>query len=98
MDNQARLWVILSVADPNYRAGVGPIERSREGVSAPVIRDLARVYDAIVEVYDTRSQQLIASQRFDNQFFHALGGNQTVRFYEDDDQHLVEVNRLDLIP
>jgi hypothetical protein len=63
-----RLWVLITVADANWKPSHPASRRERP---LPPPSEYRRFYDTILEVIDVRSNQLLASRRFD-QFFDDL--------------------------
>jgi hypothetical protein len=95
-DSSGVLWVLLNVADTEWRP--------REGILRPggmiYIPDTMKelIFDTIIEAIDLRSGQLLASQRFP-EYFRKFAGERTIyRYTEDEDANpYYLVRRLSLV-
>jgi hypothetical protein len=65
------LWCAVAVADRNWHRGLGPARGGELARAWYPVDDWSRVYDTMVEVFDSRTGRLVASQRID-QFVAAL--------------------------
>lgn len=63
VDSLGRLWILASVADPHWEAGLGTPVRGEGGHSFQSVADVVRYRDGIIEVRDTTSGALIARRR-----------------------------------
>jgi hypothetical protein len=64
MDSAGMLWVIVHVADENWKSGVGNV-RGMYNRQVRGIADENKYWDSIIEVIDPVSGTLVATQRFD---------------------------------
>jgi len=78
-DGREHLWVVLNVPDANWRPLPPP-----PGERGPPI-DMDRQYDTIIEVINTRTGELLGSQRYGEQLGELLPGGFVVRYREDAD-------------
>lgn len=63
-EDEAGLWVYAEVADPKWRAGIGPLTRHSAGWTMHSY-DPRKVYDALFELRDTQTGEVIFTQRLD---------------------------------
>jgi len=81
-DGHEQLWVILQVPDANWRAP--PAAMLPQGERGPPV-DWDREYDTIVEVINTRTGRLLASQRFGELLRRLMPGGHVAHYREDTD-------------
>jgi hypothetical protein len=79
-DADGLLWVMINVADENWR----PLPRGYVRMERPVPRDQDnRLYDTIIEVIDPSRREVIAHGRFDPRFIRMHG--EYLYSYEEDE-------------
>lgn len=81
-DGQGQIWVVAHIPDSRWRPP--PPEMIPQGERGPPI-DYDREYDTMIEIIDTRTGQLLASQRFDQHFRFLMPGGYVIHDREDDD-------------
>jgi hypothetical protein len=59
-----QLWLMCMVSDRNWKAAIQKLSSQRRGQP----HDRSEMFDAVIEVIDTKTGQLLASQRFDRVF------------------------------
>ena len=87
-DSTGNLWVIGSVADRKWRERPGPEDRPGNKTPAP---DFRVVYDAVVDVWDPKRGELIATERFDPLLSHWLGDGRVFGRADDDSTGLARL-------
>ncbi|MEP7326585.1 MAG: hypothetical protein ABI836_11595 [Gemmatimonadota bacterium] len=69
-DDNRRLWVLILVADSQWAQGLGPESPGEGGLKFYPLRDLDQVFDAMIEVLDSKTGEALYSRRFDTPLFH----------------------------
>ncbi|MCA9764269.1 MAG: 6-bladed beta-propeller [Gemmatimonadetes bacterium] len=62
------LWILASVADPEWAEGLGESGIGEGGVTSFRITDRDAVFDSVIEALDSRTGEVVASHRFDEEF------------------------------
>jgi hypothetical protein len=95
LDHDGRLWVMITVADSNWVAGLRPSTLDR---GAYTVEDPTRAYDAVIEVIDAASGRMLATARFDQTFVGFVGDGLVAAYREDGEspRSLLDVWRLSL--
>jgi len=84
-DDEARIWVLLRVADPEWRTAITWSTRpGDEQGRRPIISNRDRAFDTIIEVIDRDSGALVASQRFDEAWLKFVSANRVLAAPEDE--------------
>jgi hypothetical protein len=76
VDEQGLIWVLVTVADNNWR------ERLTESEAGDIF-DYDGVFDSIIEVFDPRGWRLMASERFDPYFMGFIDDRHVAAYRED---------------
>ena len=95
LDEQGLLWAVGSVADADFRAGMGPLIEV-EGFPVSAITDPDRAFDTIVDVFDVKKGLLVAEVRLPNAFPIVMTDGRLVRVREGDEGYIVEIWNLSL--
>ncbi len=98
MDSSGNLWVVVLVADENWKSGLGNV-RGMYGRQTRGVSDENAYYDSIIDVIDPATGRLIASQRFD-QRLQWVGETEYASSYRQNGAGVpfVDVFRVTLIP
>lgn len=95
-DREARLWVITSVADRNWKRG--RVAGSGEEAKVPPVTEMDRYFDTLVEVIDIRTGRLLKTARLPYRPFKFLSGDLVFRAVEDASGHTyVDILRVRLL-
>jgi hypothetical protein len=76
-DQSGRLWILITVADPNWRRAAGP---TREGVVT--VADRNKFFDSVVEIIDPSTGTLLASRRVPEYLTQFISGGQAISYEE----------------
>jgi hypothetical protein len=84
-DSAGRLWILASIADPQWESGLGAPKPAERGSYRPVA-DVVKYRDGIIEVRDTVRGALIASTRLpDSPILLAIAPGVVGRLRRDED-------------
>jgi hypothetical protein len=83
LDRDGRLWVMLTVGDPEWRQHLVPFTLP-DGRTLQEPDDVNGVWDTVVEVIDPESRLVLASQRFDMKLLGFLDDRMVFGFGESD--------------
>jgi hypothetical protein len=81
-DDAGRLWVLISVADANWRRSARKPNASGEYAVRPTDRDL--MFDTVIEVIDPKTARVIATRRIPQEVGSFIGEGTTIATYRED--------------
>jgi len=92
---EGQLWVLASVADPEWTEGLGAPMSGEGGTTSFKLEDRDKVFDTVIEVYDARTGVLLSTRRLDEEFRSAPFTGVIGRMIEDAERGMrLELHRV----
>jgi hypothetical protein len=83
MGDVRELWITSLVPAPDWRKGIILAEDPSHGKNAPLVGDVAKLFDTMVEVFDLPERRVLFRTRLDEAVVHALPGGVFAVYRED---------------
>jgi hypothetical protein len=76
-------WILTLIPAANWKQGIIRIKDPTHGNSAPLVGDVSRLFDTVIEVFDMVRRTVTFRMRLDEAVLHALPGGVFVVYRED---------------
>ena len=84
VENRNRIWIATLVPARDWQRGMALIDDPTHGTGAPLIDDVAKIFDSVIEVIDVERRAVEARVRIDNVVVALLPGGLTVLYRQTD--------------
>jgi hypothetical protein len=91
---EGHLWILASIADPEWADGLGESKVGEGGISTFEIDDRDAVFDSVIEVVDSETGMVLATRRFDEEYRLVPFSGAVARLIESSDGLRLELFRV----
>lgn len=83
VSNDREVWITSLVPAKDWQTGIVRRDDPTHGAKTPMVGDIAKLFDTMVEVFDMRGRHVVFRTRLDEAVIHALPGGLFVVYREE---------------